>query len=232
MTAPIFTFDPTISVSSSTVFLSGTAAGDFTKADILVNGSDIGSVQVADGQWTFSAPADSLPSAFGFTLDVTDTSNNTTTVDSNFGVLLGISNHPYTSMQVSNIINNTQTMECFNADGRDMYHMSYVDTGNSSHDLTVTPYFHSDTFTFISIDAAHETINGFNFSGGFHDTISMPSKDFAGIVEVLNNASLSHGNWNITDPVTHSVLTLTGVTPSDVRAARHDFTFNGTGHLL
>ena len=230
MTTPIFTFDPEISVSSSTVSLSGTAVGDFTKADILANGSDIGSVQVADGQWTFDAAVSTLPSAVNFTLDVTDTSNNTASVNSNFRVLLDVMNHPYTAVVESKTANGAQSVECFNTDGRDLYNMSY--TSKNSHDLIVSPHVHPNSFTFVSADASHETITDFTSVGKFHDMISMPSNDFSSMVDVLHNSSLSQGNWNITDPHTHSILTINGVTASDVRAAQHDFTFNGTGHIL
>jgi hypothetical protein len=72
MTAPVFTFEPLISFSASdpdTLVLSGTAGGDFTTLDVVTNDgtdTDLGSPQVANGEWTLNVNLKSLSADTGF----------------------------------------------------------------------------------------------------------------------------------------------------------------------
>ena len=237
MTAPLFTFDPTISFSNpNTVVLSGTASGDFTKVDITAVGStpsDLGSPQINDGHWSLSIPLAELGSGAEFTLSATDSTATVSSFDSNFGIGLGITDHPYTTFQFTSDGSLTDHFNFFNQNGALIYQSDAEITGSNSASILDTGHQLHTTFVFLDgVGTTQQTIVNFHVTGASHDTVSLPPSDFTSLADVLRHTTMSNGSATIHDPNNSGdTLTLMGVTKAELKSNPHDFTFHGTGTI-
>lgn len=70
-----------------------------------------------------------------------------------------------------------------------------------------------------------DTVRGFRVDGADHDTIALPSADFASLAQVLQNTRTQGGTSMIVDPTTGDAVRLVGVTKAQLAANKGDFTF-------
>jgi hypothetical protein len=98
-------------------------------------------------------------------------------------------------------------------------------TFTSIGDDTFTGGGANETFVFTPIYGADTITDFYQFSSGAtHDTISLPTSEFANFAAVLSGAQNSGGNVAITAPTTGDTLTLDNMTTSAL--AQADFTFH------
>lgn len=71
-----------------------------------------------------------------------------------------------------------------------------------------------------------DVIRGFKLGGADHDTIALPSADFADLAAVFRATGDIGGSAFITDPVTGDALRLAGVTTAALEAHPRDFAFS------
>ncbi|MGI4764569.1 MAG: S8 family serine peptidase [Janthinobacterium lividum] len=70
-----------------------------------------------------------------------------------------------------------------------------------------------------------DVIRGFKLGGADHDTIALPSSDFANLAAVFHNTGDVGGSAFITDPVTGDAIRLAGVTTAELKRHLKDFAF-------
>ena len=81
----------------------------------------------------------------------------------------------------------------------------------------------SNTFVFAT-GFAQALIMGFTATGPNHDTVSLPVSDFGNRADVLRNTQTSGNGVTITDPTSGDVLTIAGVTKTELIQHKGDFT--------
>ena len=69
-------------------------------------------------------------------------------------------------------------------------------------------------------------VNGFRANGTDHDTISLPSADFANFADVLHNMHNTAGGAIVIDPVSGDTLRIADVSKAELRANPGDFKFH------
>ncbi len=83
----------------------------------------------------------------------------------------------------------------------------------------------SNTFVF-SPGYGHDIVHEFRADGADHDTISLPSADFANMADVLSNTRNTSAGALITDAVSGDTIRLTGVSKAELKANPSDFSFH------
>ena len=82
-----------------------------------------------------------------------------------------------------------------------------------------------NTFVF-SQGYGHDVVDLFRAHGSDHDTVSLPSRDFADMAVVMSATHDARGGAVITDPATGDRVKLTGVSKAELKANPSDFTFH------
>ena len=99
---------------------------------------------------------------------------------------------------------------------------TFASTAFDTFDNGGTP---SNTFVF-SPGHGLDVINLFRAGGDDHDTISLPSADFANMADVLNHTRNTAGGALIHDAVSGDDVRLTGVSKAELKANPSDFSFH------
>ena len=90
------------------------------------------------------------------------------------------------------------------------YYDTFLNHGLSNNTFVLDPGFGRDV------------LRQFRAGGDDHDTLSLPSADFAGVADVLRNTQMVSGSAVITDPASGDVVRLAGVTKAQLVHNRAD----------
>ncbi|WP_165361300.1 beta strand repeat-containing protein [Lichenibacterium ramalinae] len=182
----------------------------------------------ADGSFAFRDKVG--PHLQGFiTATETDGVGATTSVQTPYSLQAGIKGAGFVAQQV-----------LFNPDGSEAIGLTNLHRDGSS---TVKvgdggQTFQTDFFTtFLNGSAPDNTfvfnqghglsvVDGFRANGTDHDTISLPSADFANVADVLRNTHNTAGGAAITDPVSGDTIRIAGVSKAELKANPGDFKFH------
>ncbi len=154
-------------------------------------------------------------------LQVTGVSTNGATVTDKAGNALNLNSLNPATMPTGKIAVHTIA----SSDGR----VVTVDTAGETVNLQPFSIVHNqgeaNTSFVFNRGIGLDVVDGFKLGGTGHDTIDLPSADFANLAAVLHNTGDVQGSAFITDPKTGDAIRFAGVTTAELKANPKDFIF-------